>query len=508
MLPITSVKSQPSYYKAWEVAVPYYNQLLVDTNGFSYVGGMAGSVFKIMKYDPSGNFVWQSNPISAASVKMKFDRNKDIIVAGVATITPTDKDFLVAKVTSAGLVSWITTVDNQNSIDSLIDFSVDFNNCVLAIGNTYINAGTNASFFTVKIDVTGGLLWKRTYAFNIAKVNSPISVIVDSANNAYVYGAIFSFTTGIDNDSLAFVKYRSDGSLIRAVRYFASCFNHRYNGYDRFFDGMKSFLFRNNIYFNHEMSCFEENTRSVIELVDTSFSNWSNFLDIPAVNIRGVRVYEDKGQLTITGDSTYINKIIGNTYNDPFFMVYGQNGLKSLYSIPLINKYGITFRANLLNNGNYSLSYSGGEAGSFIKFTITAVDSAVKNIFWYDVNDGFIYAQETDGYNSIFVLKNSMTGSVSLEKYKSSALGIESYCCNSDRLRISPNPAVDNIIIESLSSENQALQIFDLTGRLVLKQNAAGKISAINLNGLGSGIYTVCVTTKEGELHTRLAIMK
>ncbi|MBL7892584.1 MAG: T9SS type A sorting domain-containing protein, partial [Bacteroidia bacterium] len=99
-------------------------------------------------------------------------------------------------------------------------------------------------------------------------------------------------------------------------------------------------------------------------------------------------------------------------------------------------------------------------------------------------------------------------GSASLEKYKSSALGIENYCCNSDRLRISPNPSVDNISIETLSSENQLLQIFDLTGRLVLRQNTTGKMTTINLSGLGAGIYNVCATTKEGELHTRLAIMK
>ena len=61
---------------------------------------------------------------------------------------------------------------------------------------------------------------------------------------------------------------------------------------------------------------------------------------------------------------------------------------------------------------------------------------------------------------------------------------------------IYPNPNNGSFIIETNSSEQQAMQIFDITGKMVLNQNINGKAN-IDSSDLDNGVYFVQVKTKE-----------
>lgn len=66
---------------------------------------------------------------------------------------------------------------------------------------------------------------------------------------------------------------------------------------------------------------------------------------------------------------------------------------------------------------------------------------------------------------------------------------------NSNEVNIYPNPVIDYLTIESKSTVTR-IQIFDITGKLILEPNA--QLNKINLSGLLSGIYFVKIETESG----------
>jgi hypothetical protein len=63
-------------------------------------------------------------------------------------------------------------------------------------------------------------------------------------------------------------------------------------------------------------------------------------------------------------------------------------------------------------------------------------------------------------------------------------------------LSIYPNPNNGNFIIETNLIEKQTLQIFDVTGKMVLSQTINGKTN-IDMSSLDNGIYFIQLKTKE-----------
>jgi len=58
-----------------------------------------------------------------------------------------------------------------------------------------------------------------------------------------------------------------------------------------------------------------------------------------------------------------------------------------------------------------------------------------------------------------------------------------------------PNPASDNLVIETKSSGPRLLQVFDVTGKLQLTQYISNNHSTIYVGNLADGIYSVCLKT-------------
>jgi uncharacterized repeat protein (TIGR01451 family) len=92
-------------------------------------------------------------------------------------------------------------------------------------------------------------------------------------------------------------------------------------------------------------------------------------------------------------------------------------------------------------------------------------------------------------YNTA-ILTNSTLNTIN------SLSGIKNMTAKQNGILIYPNPNNGNFIIETSSTEPQAMQIFDITGKMVLNQNVNGKTN-IEASRLDNGIYFIQVKTKE-----------
>jgi sugar lactone lactonase YvrE len=75
------------------------------------------------------------------------------------------------------------------------------------------------------------------------------------------------------------------------------------------------------------------------------------------------------------------------------------------------------------------------------------------------------------------------------------------------QISIYPNPNPGSFIIESNTQDKQTLQVYDVTGRLVLTQAITGT-TTVDAGSLPSGIYNVSVISNEGITNKHIVIAK
>lgn len=73
----------------------------------------------------------------------------------------------------------------------------------------------------------------------------------------------------------------------------------------------------------------------------------------------------------------------------------------------------------------------------------------------------------------------------------------------SDEIIIFPNPTTANIEISVNTNENEIVNIYDVTGKLVLKQSIY-KTTQINSQSLDPGVYTIVI----GRLNKKLVVIR
>jgi trimeric autotransporter adhesin len=71
---------------------------------------------------------------------------------------------------------------------------------------------------------------------------------------------------------------------------------------------------------------------------------------------------------------------------------------------------------------------------------------------------------------------------------------------------IYPNPAKSRFIVETAASGEQLLQVFDMTGRLLITQNTTGNQTTVDVGSLAAGIYNVSLKSTDGIATEKLVI--
>ena len=87
------------------------------------------------------------------------------------------------------------------------------------------------------------------------------------------------------------------------------------------------------------------------------------------------------------------------------------------------------------------------------------------------------------------------------------ATGISQISGFNSQISIYPNPSNGNFIIETNTSSKQAMQVYDVNGRLVLTQTILSK-TTIDANILTDGVYNISITGNEGVVNKKLVIVK
>lgn len=84
--------------------------------------------------------------------------------------------------------------------------------------------------------------------------------------------------------------------------------------------------------------------------------------------------------------------------------------------------------------------------------------------------------------------------------------GIKQLTSNS-QVNIYPNPNKGNFVIETVATEKQTVQVFDVNGKLVYSQIINGNTN-IDASNLTDGVYNVSILGSEGVVNKRLVIVK
>ena len=85
--------------------------------------------------------------------------------------------------------------------------------------------------------------------------------------------------------------------------------------------------------------------------------------------------------------------------------------------------------------------------------------------------------------------------------------GLKLLSANNSQIAIYPNPNNGSFSIEPSSVTKQSIQVYDISGKLVLSQILNGK-TTIDASGLNEGVYTISLISSEGVVNKKLVIVK
>jgi hypothetical protein len=85
--------------------------------------------------------------------------------------------------------------------------------------------------------------------------------------------------------------------------------------------------------------------------------------------------------------------------------------------------------------------------------------------------------------------------------------GIKLVTGSVEQVQLYPNPNNGSFIIETNATEKQTIQIFDVTGKIVLTQYCNGKAS-IDAGSLNEGVYNISIIGSEAVVNKRMVIVR
>jgi predicted esterase len=88
---------------------------------------------------------------------------------------------------------------------------------------------------------------------------------------------------------------------------------------------------------------------------------------------------------------------------------------------------------------------------------------------------------------------------------KTAGVGVNNVLANSD-VKVYPNPAKENVSIETSKGNNSVITILDLRGKTIETVNTSKTITVLNTNNLTSGIYLIQITNEFGNITKKLVI--
>lgn len=85
--------------------------------------------------------------------------------------------------------------------------------------------------------------------------------------------------------------------------------------------------------------------------------------------------------------------------------------------------------------------------------------------------------------------------------------GIQPFANYKEEIMVYPNPNNGSFVIESNNTIKQTLQVYDVTGKMVLSQSINGKTS-IDAGNLNQGVYNISLISNDGLINKKLVIVR
>ena len=202
---------------------PFYSDhghsILIDSKNFIYVSGYAVDSILTIKYDQSGNTIWERTFFRNTTDMIqplftKLDQQNNIIVNGYYSVE-TQYNFVTLKYDDNGNLLWSRIFDSPVGAAEFVGgIEVDVNSNIFITGSTFTTFYHDVML--LKYSPLGDTLWIKTYDAGYVSDEMSYSIVVDTFGNAYVTGSSYSTTTLEDFITL---KYDSFGNLLWEDRY-------------------------------------------------------------------------------------------------------------------------------------------------------------------------------------------------------------------------------------------------------------------------------------------------
>lgn len=189
----------------------------IDASGYVYITGYSfingGYTMTLVKFDPSGNLLWELNynpfnwiyPADVSSKAMCLD------ASGNAYLTGAMNDSIIAvKVNASGVVQWATKVNASTSyFGGGNDIAIDAFNSVFITGY-YLGSSNNYDAFTAKLNSAGVVQWTRQIAGFANQDDRSLKIGVDNSSNVFTLSRIAD--TSYSNSTVYLTKYNASGA--------------------------------------------------------------------------------------------------------------------------------------------------------------------------------------------------------------------------------------------------------------------------------------------------------
>jgi uncharacterized delta-60 repeat protein len=145
------------------------------------------------------------------------DAEGNLYICGYSVGTDSDRDFFVAKLTTAGDTLWTRSYTGTmyGSDDDATAIALDNAGNVVVTG--YIkNSGTGSDIAIYKFSPDGSLLWQQVYNGVTGESDRAHGLLIDASNTIYVTGRTDVDPSYTNNDDILTLKYSSAGVLLWA----------------------------------------------------------------------------------------------------------------------------------------------------------------------------------------------------------------------------------------------------------------------------------------------------
>ncbi|MBX3118529.1 MAG: hypothetical protein KF784_05655 [Fimbriimonadaceae bacterium] len=185
----------------------------------------AGAVLWAAIYD-------SGNGRRECTTSLQIDATGNVYIAGttwkpdLSGVLVSQTDMFTVKYNASGTQQWATVVDGgSDKAEICISMCLDSSNNVILLGNSYggppSSGGTGDDFLIAKVSSTGVLSWTTRYSGPVPGPDQPEAIMVSSAGFIYATGACWdlAFGTTFETESIVTVKLNGAGNILGVTKY-------------------------------------------------------------------------------------------------------------------------------------------------------------------------------------------------------------------------------------------------------------------------------------------------